>query len=94
MLVLLSQGQMDRVLEMLLTQGQAVRAGLLLLALQEINYTVDNILYMLSNYTYTSSLLSRTSLYIKTLINHQNLRNSKSICTKGLNSTNFTKFIN
>lgn len=53
MLVLLSQGQMDRVLEMLLTQGQGVRAGLLLLALQEINYTVDNILYMLSNYSYT-----------------------------------------
>lgn len=65
MLVLLSQGQMDRVLEMLLTQGQGVRAGLLLLALQEINYTVDNILYMLSNYSYNPNLLSRTSLYIK-----------------------------
>lgn len=67
MLVLLSQGQMDRVLEMLLTQGQGVRAGLLLLALQEINYTVDNILYMLSNYSYTLTLLSRTSLYIKNI---------------------------
>lgn len=67
MLVLLSQGQMDRVLEMLLTQGQAVRAGLLLLALQEINYTVDNILYMLSNCSYTPTLLSRTSLYIKNI---------------------------
>lgn len=67
MLVLLSQGQMDRVLEMLLTQGQAVRAGLLLLALQEINYTVDNILYTLSNYSYTPTLLSRTSLYIKNI---------------------------
>lgn len=44
-LVMLSQGQMDRVLELLLTQGHVSRAGLLLEALAEIRHPVDNILF-------------------------------------------------
>uniref|UniRef100_A0A1B6I9I5 WD repeat-containing protein 11 n=1 Tax=Homalodisca liturata TaxID=320908 RepID=A0A1B6I9I5_9HEMI len=44
-LVLLSQGQASRVLELLLTHGQVVRAGLLLLALRDIRYPVDKSLF-------------------------------------------------